>query len=230
MTRSSHGIGPPGIETGSVEVQAARDGDRQQSIHERHPTLGDQQRILQCSARPGLAGGETEHGPCGDGRSGDPTGLRRGGDPVMSTTIDWAAMWRAGEMKAPPIRRSAQCRRCSSVPASSHNTTVLAPISARLSRPNPVSATDRDLWVARPRTTMPTTLPACVVRSRLTPVLKESLVGHRTSGHGVDRLMSSIRTVTTRWSYEREMPAAFRTRASTPTSRHALWLMPLRPP
>ena len=66
---------------------------------------------------------------------------------------------------------SRNARRCRAIPVpdSSHNTTVLAPISIRLSNPNPASATDDARIAATPSTTTPTTFHANVIDSRRTP-------------------------------------------------------------
>src|SRR5689334_12235344 len=67
------------------------------------------------------------------------------------------------------MRRRARPRRRVSTEESSHSTTVLAPISMRLSSPKAAGATDRARSAAQPRTTIPATFETNVVRSRRTP-------------------------------------------------------------
>ena len=68
------------------------------------------------------------------------------------------------------LRRMARCRRSCATLASSHKTTVEAPISMRLSSPNPASATERASMAATARTKTPTTSHPSVAVSRRRPL------------------------------------------------------------
>ena len=88
---------------------------------------------------------------------------------MARTIADCTVRKMARAAKAIPTSRRARRWRASPVPDSSHSTTVLAPISIRLSSPNPARATERAETAATARTTMPTRFHARVAHSRARP-------------------------------------------------------------
>src|ERR1019366_7144876 len=77
-------------------------------------------------------------------------------------------------MNAAPINLSERRRRSSATPDSSQRTTVDAPISIRLSSPNPASATDLAAAAATAKTATPTTFQPSVAISSRRPRLRSS--------------------------------------------------------